>query len=156
MKRRDFAIGAMIVGVVLLLGALFALRAMPVEAEPPRVIPTPIPATADVGPNWIMVTWVNTNTVTGTQTSNAFNLPSYSAADIQWVLKFTDSETVTCKLQFSNDNSNFADGVNIVAAASADACAMNQFNLFGRYTRVVCTPTTTNAYTVTVTGKVHR
>lgn len=156
MRRREVAILALVFGLALMVGLMGVLRPQPAVAGPARAIPTPIAATADVGPDWIMLTFIQTDTVTVAQTSPGYNLPSYSVADIQWVLDFTGAETVTCKLQFSNNNVNWADGVDIVAAASADVIDMDQFNLFGRYARVVCTPVGSTAYTVTVRAKVHR
>lgn len=156
MKKRLVFPLALLVGLALLALALGSFWAMPAVAGP-LAIPTPIAATADVGPGWIMLTFIQTDTVTGTQTSPGYHLPSYPVADIQWVLGFTDSETVTCKLQFSNDNTSWADGIGVVGSASADVTNIDQFNLFGRYVRATCVPSdTNNAYTVTVIAKIHR
>lgn len=157
MKDRRFALTAcVLLAVFLLLGALLTMEE---EAQAgPLLIPTPVAEVAGGG-DWVMATYSiggDFSDVYDTATGSGIHDPGYTAADISWTLDVSGTITVTCKLQFSNDNSNWADGVNLFATKTADETNMDQFNLFGRYSRVMCTETGGEAgvtYTATVIGK---
>lgn len=156
MKDRRFVLAAaLLVAVFLLLGSLLSME----EAQAgPLLIPTPVAEVAGGG-DWVMATYSiggDFTDVYDAATGSAIHDPGYTAADISWTLDVSGAITVTCKLQFSNDNSNWADGLNIFATKAADETNMDQFNLFGRYSRAACTETGGAAgktYTVTIMGK---
>jgi hypothetical protein len=152
MDRKQALGWTVVVGLALMVILAQVLPQQPVQAGP-LALPTAIAAPAGGG-DWIMATIMSADTVSGTETSGAIHVAAYTAADVQYNLGFTDSETVTCKLQFSNDNSTWNDGPNLVAAAVADATGLDQFHVYGRYMRAVCTPTTENTFTATITAKI--
>ena len=64
---------------------------------------------------------------------------------------------VSCTLEFSNDNTNwceFADTNFITHTLTADVVSCDEMHLFGRYSRVCCTPGIAELFTVTVRAKV--
>ncbi len=87
--------------------------------------------------------------MTASGASNAMQLSKYEVLDLQYVIDQGTTNTTTLKIQFSNDNTNWSDGINVVANNAADANAMQQFNNFGRYTRLYATLTNANAVTIT-------
>ena len=56
--------------------------------------------------------------------------------DLQWLIDQTAVNTVTLKLQFSNDSTNWIDGATFVTNNAADAGDMQQYAVFGRYLRL--------------------
>lgn len=148
--RWSLAIGLVLMALVV--GALQVRYGVAVAAPAPA--PTPISEVAG-GENWVMVTWLNTNTIDVDVASTGIHMPAYTVADIQHVLDVGSAQTATCYLDFSNDNSNWDRGPTIINAKLADETDMNQYNLFGRYSRITCTLTTANEVTITVRGKVH-
>jgi len=153
MNRKQAFGWTLVLALALLVALANVLPEQPVQAGP-LAIPTPIAAPAGGG-DWIMATYLNTNTVEAGVHSSGVHCAAYTAADVQHVLDITDNQTVTCKLQFSNDDSNWSDGLNVFATKSADENAMQQFQLFGRYSRITCTLGTANEFTVTVKAKLH-
>lgn len=91
------------------------------------------------------------NTVAVTEdTRICQDLSAYRIADIQYVIDQNTTNTVTLKLQHSNNNSNFTDGQNLVAANAADANALNRYDLYGKYNCVYADVANSNSLTLTV------
>jgi len=154
-NRRFVLVLALLVAVVLMLGSLFSMqRVQPAQAA----IPTPVAEVAGGG-DWVMVTYSYSGDFTNvydTATGGSIHDPAYTAADISWTLDVSGTITVSCTLEFSNDNSNWADGVDLFSSKTADETNIDQFNLFGRYSRVKCTETggdASNTYTATIKAK---
>jgi len=145
--RRVVIVSVAAMALLLVAGALLLVPAEYGQAAPP-VAPTPVAATAG-GPGYQNVVFWSTDVISADGGSNAIQLPGYEVLDLQYVIDQTDGNTVTVKLQFSNDNSNWSDGVNVVASNDADANAMAQFNNFGRYVRLYADVTNTNEVTLT-------
>lgn len=154
-NRRFVFVVALLLALVLMVGSLFSMQpAQPAQAA----IPTPVAEVAGGG-DWVMVTYSYSGDFTDvydTATGGSIHDPAYTAADISWTIDVSGSITVTCSLEFSNDNTNWADGIDILSSVAADETNMDQFNLFGRYSRVKCTETGGEAgvtYTATILGK---
>jgi hypothetical protein len=154
-KKQVF--GLTLVVALCLLVIASVVMGQPAQAGP-LAIPTPVAEVAGGG-DWAMATFSiggDFTNVYDTATGSGIHTPGYTVGDISWTLDVSGTITVACKLQFSNDNSNWADGVNLFTGKTADETNINQFNLFGRYSRVVCTETggdASNTYTTTVIGK---
>jgi hypothetical protein len=151
-NRRFVCAALLLVGIFLLLGSLLTMQ----EAQPAQAaIPTPVAEVAGGG-DWVMVTYSDSDftNVYDTATSDTQHAPAYTAADVSWTIDVSGTITVTCKIQFSNDDSNWADGVSFASSVTADETNIDQVNLFGRYHRVKCTETGGDAQnTVTYTIK---
>jgi len=140
-----FALAAVMLVVMAL---LFSVPAPVTYAD---TVPTPISAQAGSGTTgYLVVTFASASAKTADGGSSAFQLPGYDSLDIQYVVDQGTVNTTTIKLQYSNDNSNWSDGPNIVAANAADADSMVQAANMGRYTRVYFDVTNSNAVTWTV------
>jgi len=155
--RKQIVLLACLVAALLLVGGLISQWSAPAPVQ--AAIPTPVAEVAG-GMDWVMATYsiggdfIDTH---DTATGSSIHDPAYTAADISWTLDVSGTIYVTCTLEFSNDNSNWADGVNVVNNASTDVTNMDQFNLFGRYSRIKCTESggaeNENTYTMTLIGK---
>lgn len=142
-----------ILSLAVILLAIVALAYIPtdqVEAAPPAV-PTPITVTYSADNTGTIVKfWADGTVITQDGASTAFQLGQSEALDIQYALdQGTSVNTTTFTLQFSNDNSNWTNGVDIVASNAADATNLLQFNNFGAYTRVWANVATTDPLTLT-------
>lgn len=144
-----FVIGFVLFAVVL---GIFGQQAANVEAAPPA-IPTPASVTYSAdNTGTVSKFWADNTPLTASGGSTALQLGQAEALDIQYVIDqhATDVNTVTLKLQYSNDGTNWTDGVNVVASNAADATNLLQFNNFGAYTRLYAT--VSNTYPVTMTN----
>lgn len=156
MKSKTLGLVLVILGLLAGLGLLSSMLSPSGWVE--AAIPTPVAEVAGGG-DWVMATYSiggDFTNVYDTATGSAIHDPAYTAADISWTLDVSGTIAVTCTLEFSNDNTNWADGVNICNNLSADETNIQQFNLFGRYSRAVCSETggdAENTYTMTIMGK---
>jgi len=74
----------------------------------------------------------------------------YNLADIQYSINQSDTNTITLKLQHSNNGTAYVDGSSIVSANTADASGMVQLQNFGSQTCVYADVANTNPVTVAV------
>jgi hypothetical protein len=141
-----------IVAVTLL--AIFALSfGAPSSQAAPLAAPTPVAITPkNAAPEFPV--FFNAKALTADTRSSCFEVPDYAAIDLMTIIDQGTTNTVTLKLQHSNDNINFADGLTAVAANEADATAMQQFLIYGRWTCIYADVINTNTVTVTVQGVV--
>jgi hypothetical protein len=142
-------------GGVVVLALLFGLMGMPqagmVQAAP-AAIPTPVSVTPGNGAPQVAPFWQATAlTASG---AGAEAIIAGEKVDLQWVIDQATVNTVTLKLQFSNDSTNWVDGATFVTNNAADAGDMQQYAVFGRYLRAYATVVNTNPVTVTVIGVV--
>jgi len=144
--RRVVVVSVAAAALLLIAGAL--LLGSPEYSEAAAVAPTPLAETAG-GPGYQNVVFWSADALTADGASNALQLPGYEVLDLQYVIDQGTVNTTTIKLQFSNDNTNWSDGINVVASNAADANAMAQFNNFGRYVRLYADVTNSNAVTIT-------
>ena len=149
--RRQIA-WAVIVGVTLLALLLLSFGT-PASQAAPLAAPTPVAVTVK-NPAPEFPVFFDAKVLTADTRSSCFEVPDYSAIDLMTVIDQTDVNTVTLTLNFSNNNLNFADGVAAVSANVADATALNQFLLFGRWTCLYADVSVTNPVTVTAIGVV--
>ena len=139
-----------------LLFAAFALafQGTASAANPgPLAAPTPVSVTGNTGRGQAAVLW-QAKVITEDTATGAMDILNYSKADIQWLVDQTvvagAANTTTVKLQFSNNGTNWIDGINAVATNSADAGDMQQFAVFGRYVRLYADVTNSNPVTWTL------
>jgi hypothetical protein len=149
MSSKNFVV--MIGVVALLAGALFGvmLNTPSVQAGP-MAAPTPVASINQSTQAASEVTWMSGVATTASGGSTAVLVTNWDYADLQYVIDQTDVNTVTLKLQFSNDNVNWTDGATLVTDNAADAAALAQHAIFGKWARVYATVTNTNPVTVTV------
>lgn len=142
------------VATVVMVFALFwvALAAEPPTAQAgPMAAPTPaISGYSAKSPTEL--TWWSDTAVTADGGSTALVVSQWQATDIQYNINQGDVNTVTLKLQFSNDNVNWTDGAALVSANVADASVLAQQAVFGKYARVHADVANTNPLTLTVIG----
>ena len=121
------------------------------SAAPSAAPPTPV-ASINQGDNArIMNWWLSQPLTADTRICQIAGLHEF--ADIQYVIdQATATNTLTLTLQYSNDNTNFTSGANIVAGNTADADNLAQWALFGQYGCIYADVVNTNTVTVTVIG----
>lgn len=159
MNERTKNIGlALGLAVIVILMTLFSLVGIQYEAAAaPPAAPTPVVtgySNDNVQPPKLF--FANGDTLTQSTNTASFQLAEAEALDIHLVLVgATDTNTVTVKLQHSNDNSNWVDGATIGAVITTTN-DMNQYANFGYYTRINVAPTTTDTVTISHLSAVAR
>ena len=155
MTYRRTGLVAILTAIVLMVAVLSALSFnTPTSQAAPLAAPTPIsvPVQAQVVPEFPV--FFNTKVITVSTRSDCFEVPDYSAVDLHWIIDETDANSTTLKLQYSNNNTSYVDGVSFVTNAVADAESMNQYPLFGRWACVYAQLVGNQTVTVTVLGTV--
>lgn len=146
---------ALTVAVALLVGLSFAVASPGAQAAP-QAAPTPVAGTYTGGTLARTVTLFDADVTTGTaQLGSGVSILTGDRIDLQYIIdQPTSVNTVTLKLQFSNDLVNWIDGATVVADNAADANVMQQYNLFGAYARLHVDATNTEEVSVTAIGVV--
>lgn len=148
LQKEGLAIGLALILFMVMLTSIVMLG-QPALAAPPAA---PTPAVTGYSNDTIAPPkhfWADGATLTQATASQAFQLAEAEALDVQLVLVgASDTNTVTVKLQHSNDGSNWVDGATIGAVVTTTN-SLNQFANFGYYTRAYVTPTTTDTLTLT-------
>lgn len=125
----------------------------------PGAIPTPA-FTGYSGDTTQNVTFWNAQAMTVDAGSTAFELGQAEALDIQYIIDQDwaggEPNTTTLKLQFSNDNTNWTDGVAVVTSNTTDTVNLLQYNNFGRYTRIYADVGASDGLTLTVIAVARR
>jgi hypothetical protein len=148
---RKYTLAVMTVVMVLALFWVALAAVTPTAQAGPLAAPTPaISGYSAKAPTEL--TWWDTTAVTADGGSTALVVSQWQAADVQYVIDQGDVNTVTLKLQFSNDNVNWTDGATLVSANEADASVLAQAAVFGKYARVYADVNDTDAVTLTVIG----
>ena len=128
------------VAIAITIGLMFLLAALSlVSNAPPAIADTvPTPVYISGSDDRLFVTFFEADTTATTENSSGFQLAAYEFMDVQFVVDHagTPPNTTTLKIQWSNDNTNWSDGPNIVASSAADADGMVQVANLGRYTRI--------------------
>lgn len=145
--------GWLILGMVALVMVAMLATAVsgPVQVQAaPAAAPTPVSASAAVFAN-VLNFGTQRMTADGT-VGSVLTLGNAQRVDLQHVVDMRTVNTTTLKLQFSNDGTNWVDGATFGTAVAADANAMQQYAVFGRYARVYADVINSNPLTITVIG----
>ena len=152
--RKNSLVMAGAFALVLVAALIFSMSSVTPDTAmaAPAPAPTPVSAT-DSGGNNAVVTFWSGEALTATGASSVQNVMDFERVDLQTTIdQGTTPNTVTLKLQFSNDNTNWVDGATVVTANVADAGAMQQYAVFGRYARLYATAGNSESVTVTAIG----
>lgn len=137
--------------LVLFALVLTAIGGGPTAQAGPLAAPTPVVSGFSAkAPTEL--TWWSDAAVTEDGGSTALVVSQWQAADIQYNIDQGTTNTVTLKLQFSNDNVNWTDGATIASAIAADGSVLSQQAVFGKFARVYADVANTNTVTLTVVG----
>lgn len=141
-----------VAGAVLLLALLvLSIGGGPQANAAPMAAPTPVAGTYTGGTLARAVTLYSGVIATSTAVNGSgVSILTGDRVDLQYVIDQTAVNTVTAKLQFSNNGTNWVDGATFATANAADANDMQQYNVFGALARVNVAATNTNPVTVTV------
>ena len=147
------AIGGLILAFALLVG----IQPDGSQAAPPA-IPTPVSFTHSAeNVNAPVRFWADGTVITQDGASTAYVLAEAEGLDIHHVIdQGTSVNTITLVLQFSNDGTNWVEGLDVLASSAADVNDLLQFNNFGYRTRLWITTTNSNNVTLTHISAVGR
>lgn len=149
--RKPFVIAAVAIAFVLMLSLMFLPQADQASAAP-QAAPTPAASVNLPGVASGIVTFWETKVITEDGNSSTQNIANHAVADLQVVLDHGTANTVTLKIQFSNNGTNWVDGATVGSALGVDTNTLQQYAVFGRFARVNADVTNTNPLTVTIIG----
>lgn len=157
MSRIQNGVLGVTVALALVLGLLVALVPVPSSVAAPAYAPTPVSGVNygnSSGVSALLNFWPGGSKVlTASGRAACFELTQYDVLDLQYAIDISDTQTVTLKLQYTNDRTSYADGLAISSDASEDvSTAMQQYPIFGRDTCIYATLGTANPVTVTLVG----
>lgn len=139
-------------GFLAVVAVLFSLNLFvdqAAQAAPPA-IPTPVSVNYSNDKISTPIQFFANDTVlTQTTNSPSFVLGEAELLDIHYSIDQTDVNTMTITLQFSNDGTNWVNGLPVLTANAADAADLRQFQNFGYRTRVNVALSNTNPVTFT-------
>jgi hypothetical protein len=147
---RKYIVLSVAIGVLVLaalFGAMNGGGVTPALAAPP----TPVSITQPVGLNPQLYTLFSGTAITASAQGICRELGKWAVADVQSIIDVSDTQTVTVKIQYSNNGTNLVDGMTL-ATSAADANTMVQAPLFGRYICAYATLDTSAPVTVNVTA----
>lgn len=139
------------VTMVVVMAFFAAFASVPSVQAGPMAAPTPVVSGYSAKPA-SELTWLAGVATTADGGSTALNVAGWQATDIQYVIDQGTTNTVTLKLQFSNDGVNWTDGATLVTDNAADASVLSQAAVFGKWARVYADVTNTNPVTITAIG----
>lgn len=153
MKTSKFALTLSIASaLVVVLALLMTLYSgAPTVQAGPLAAPTPVVSGYSAKPA-SELTWLAGVATTADGGSTALNVAGWQATDIQYAIDQGTTNTVTLKLQFSNDGVNWTDGATLVTDNAADASVLSQAAVFGKWARVYADVANTNPVTITAIG----
>jgi len=153
-RRQLWALSALILALALFAGVLVVQPMTDYGAVGATAITTPaaVPPMSTDNTKDPFYFWATSVITQSGASSNAWRLQDYEVLDLHCVLDATLANTTTIKLQYSNDNVNWADGHSVIQNTGSDQNDMVQRYNFGAYTRLYATVTNSNPLTVTVVG----
>jgi hypothetical protein len=150
MKTSNKMIVTAVVTLALFVLALTALSGEGAATAAPLAAPTPIASINTSQQASSEAAFMDAVVLEDDANSTEVLVKDFEYTDIQYVIDQTDVNTVTLKLQFSNDGTNWTDGATLVSSNAADAAALAQQALFGKFARINADVANTESVTVTV------
>lgn len=148
-----FPVVAVLIAALLLTVGILVLPASAAPSAGPLAATTPVASVNSIASASGILEFAPVNSLIVTSTARggpALNVQNYEVLDLQYNIDQGTTNTVTLKLQSSNDNLTWDDQATIVSNNAADAHATVQTAAFGRYMRLHYDATNTNPLTVTV------
>lgn len=153
-NNKHFGLGLIIAtsaGLTALMISISLLMSISTTQAAPPAAPTPIA-------NFVMPTksaavfpFQEATRLTGDTNTSAVEVMNLSALDISYTTVHTAAEvnTTTLTVQYSNDGTNWVNGVALATSNAAATTDISRVPVFGRWMRI--NQDTTNAFAVTVT-----
>lgn len=141
------AVMAMLIGVF----SLSLLFGSPTQAAPPAA-PTPVADYLVPGVQPVSIVFQAATALTADTNTTGIEVMRLGAVDMQYIIDHGTMNTTTLKIQYSNDNSNWVDGLTLISASDADGTTITRVPVFGRYMRVNQDVINANAITITLTA----
>lgn len=121
-----------------------------IQAAPPAA-PTPVADFLMPVKNAAAFPFQAETRLTGDTNTTAIDVMNMSAVDISYTTVHTGGEvnTTTLTVQYSNDNTNWTNGLALATSNATAATSITRVPVFGRYMRI--NQDTSNAFAITVT-----
>lgn len=145
--------GAWLIIALLFVATLMVGRPIDPATAAPHPVPTPVSVARAVNQP-TLATLMNNQVVTTDTRGGCVASSNHEKADIQYEIDHGTTNTVTIRLQFTNETpgqaaTSYINGVAVVTANAADATDMQQLQLFGAWTCVYADVTNSNPLTIT-------
>lgn len=136
--------------VLLLLVALVGQfsPAVDVQAAPPAA-PTPV-ANILAADDVFWFRFQPTTVITSDTATTSIDVMKYNSLDVSHTIDQGTVNTTTLTIQYSNDGTNWVNGVALATSNAADATDITRVPVFGRYMRINQDVTNSNSITITL------
>lgn len=125
------------------------------QAAPPAA-PTPVADYLVAGVQPTTILFQSATALAADTNTTGVEIMRFGAVDLQYVVDQTavasEVNTTTMTIQYSNDNSNWVDGLVLANANTADGTTITRVPVFGRYMRVKQDVSNAIVLTVTLTA----
>lgn len=150
MQAKNRVLAAVFGGLVIALVVIGSIVGIG-QAAPPAV-PTPLanPISLTTGP--LNVTFQSATAIAADTNTSGVQLPAYGQLALQYTIDQGTVNTTTITLQYSNDNTNWFNGLAVVSANAADTTDGIFLPLGWRYVRFNQDVANSNPITITMIG----
>lgn len=149
----------LVVVLALVILVLFAVSFMFIGGGPQDVqaaAPTPVADFLVPAGQPTTISFQTITVLTADTNTTGVEVMRLGAVDLQYIIDQTavssEMNTTTLTIQYSNDNSNWVDGLALASANAADGTSISRVPVFGRYMRVKQDVSNTNPITITLTA----
>lgn len=146
--RNTLSIVIAVLFAALLFLSMYGLPGLNVDAAPPAA-PTPVANILTADKTAFFRFQPATALTANTNTSGKY-VQQFNSLDVQYIIDHGTTNTTTLTIQYSNDNTNWVDGLALVTSSAADGTSISRVPLFGAYTRVKQVVTNSNPITITL------
>lgn len=119
-----------------------------VQAAPPAA-PTPV-ANILQSQKAVFFRFQPTTAITADTNTGAIDVMDFNSLDVSHTIDQGTVNTTTLTIQYSNDGSNWDDGLALASNNAADVTDITRVPVFGRYMRVKQDVTNSNSITITL------
>lgn len=149
-KRNFYPLIVGILGLALLIGSMFFMKATSVQGAP-NAIPTPVTQYMRQPAPKVINFWATATALTA-DTRSCAQIDGYNTLDLHWIIDQGTVNTTTLTLQFSNITDSFVNGVAVATANALDSTDFQQFQVYGRQVCLHANVVNANAWTITAVG----
>ncbi len=146
-KEKVTSISLGIIGAIMAFTIAMILL-QPVQAAPPAA-PTPV-ANLYQSNEGRAVTFQSATALTADTNTRSVEVMNFDSVDFQLTVDHGTVNTTTFTIQYSNDGTNWDDGLALLTNNATDVTEITRVPVFGRYMRVKQDLTNANALTVTL------
>jgi hypothetical protein len=143
----------LVIALIAILGGLGLFAGQGAQAAPPAA-PTPVANILDTD-NAVFFNFQTATALTADANTTGIEVLPFDSLDVQVVADVTivtEPNTTTLTIQYSNDGSNWSDGLALATSLATDTVSITRVPVFGRYMRVEQDVSLSDPITITLSA----